>query len=122
MSQRNSVLKIIDYELLVSLGVEEKERAKKQKILLSVDIYFKNLPKAATDDNIKNTICYDSLCNELKVFSNKSFSTIEAITHDIFVFIEGLYKPDYLKLHVNKFPKIENLRGGVSFTISNHKL
>ena len=117
--QNNSVLKINDYELFIYLGVDKSERENKQRVLLSIEIYFTTLPKASITDNVKDTICYHSICSGLENFNDKTFSTIEALAHKIFIFLDNNTRSNCFKLQINKFPHIKNLKGGISFSIDN---
>ena len=120
--QKNSILKISNYELLVHLGVSKNEKEKKQKVLLSIEVYFATLPKASITDNIKDTICYNGICDGLEDFNGKTFNTIEGFAHKVFTFLNNISKPNHLKLQVDKFPDIKNLKGSVSFSIDSLEL
>ena len=117
MQVQNNILKINEYELFVYCGVNEGERKRKQRVLLSVEIYFPIIPKASITDNINDTICYHNVCDKLKEFDGKTFNTIEALTYKIFTFLRGIYQLHHLRLQVDKFPNIDNLKGSVSFVI-----
>lgn len=121
MQEGDSRLNIIDYELSIYIGVSAQEKKVQQKILVSVEIDFQNSPKAIITDNINDTLCYHNICNKLKSFNNKVFSTIEYLCNQIYELLNKMIKLDNFKLEVIKFPAIENLRGGVKFTISNNK-
>jgi dihydroneopterin aldolase len=116
---QNSVLKIDNYELLINIGVGENERREKQRILFSIEIHFQITPIAAISDEIKDTICYHSMCDKLAEFNNRAFNTIEALAQENFTFIQNIFSANNIKLQVTKFPIIENLKGGVSFVIDN---
>ena len=120
---QNSVLKIEDYELFINIGVGENERRDKQRILFSIEVHFKTTPIAAMTDDIKNTVCYHNVCDKLAEFNNRAFNTIEALAQDNFTLIQNIFSPNHVKLHVTKFPIIDNLKGGVSFVIytTSHK-
>lgn len=119
-AQEGSIMKINEYELFIYCGVNENERKSKQRILLSVEIYFPNFPKASITDNINDTICYHNLCNKLEGFNGKTFKTIEALTYKIFAFLRDIYEPHHLRLQVDKFPNIKNLKGSASFSVLSY--
>ena len=119
MQITKSKLIITDYELDVFIGITEKEREQKQKIKLTIEIYFKDIPNATNSDNIKDTICYHNLCNTLKQFNNNVYSTIEFITQQMFKLLNNIIYPNNLRLKVKKFPVIENLKGDIEFIIEN---
>ncbi|WPX97309.1 dihydroneopterin aldolase [Candidatus Bandiella euplotis] len=117
--KNNSILQITDYELFVNIGVEEGERKNKQRILLSIKIFFKTIPKAVITDRITDTKCYLNLCNKLDIFNNQEFNTIEALAHANFKFVKDIFQADNVRLQVTKFPDIPSLKGGVSFAIED---
>ena len=99
------------------MGVTEKERICRQKILLSVEVKFKKLPQATKTDDISHTISYHKLCNKLRVFNNSTFCTIEYLGMEIYKMLYKLVIPNNLRVEIKKLPVIENLLGGVKFVI-----
>jgi len=121
VQKRNSQLCIIDYELGVYIGVSKQEKMLKQKILISIKVDFKNLPKAIITDSIDDTLCYHNICNQLKLSNDKVYSTIEYLCNELYNLLHKIIKPNDFQLEVKKFPVINSLKGGVSFILSNYK-
>ena len=121
MQKRNSKLSVIDYELGVYIGVSEQEKKLRQKILISIKIDFKNSPKAIITDSIDDTLCYHNICNKLKLSNDKVYSTIEYLCNELYNLLYKIIEPNDFQLEVKKFPVIENLKGGVRFTLSYYK-
>ena len=108
---------ITDYVINLYIGVTEKERSYKQKILLSVELKFKKLPQATKTDNIDDTISYHKLCNNLRMFNDSTFCTVEYLGMEIYKVLYKLVIPHNLRIEIKKLPIIENLLGGVKFII-----
>lgn len=121
MQKRNSKLSIINYELGIYIGVSEQEKMLRQKILISIEINFKNSPKAIITDSIDDTLCYHNICNKLKLSDGKIYSTIEYLCNELYNLLYKIIEPNDFQLEVKKFPIIENLKDGVRFTLSNYK-
>ena len=121
VQKRNSKLSIINYELGIYIGVSEQEKMLRQKILISIEINFKNSPKAIITDSIDDTLCYHNICNKLKLSDGKIYSTIEYLCNELYNLLYKIIEPNDFQLEVKKFPIIENLKDGVRFTLSNYK-
>ena len=119
MQKRKTKIVINKYELEAFIGISQEERVQKQKIILTIEIFFTDIPKAMSSDNITDTICYYNLCNKLKQFNNKVYCTIEFFAQQVFELLNNIIYPNSLRLEVKKFPVIENLKGDVSFIIEN---
>ena len=120
MQKLKTKIIISKYELEVFIGISQEERTHKQKIILTIEIFFTEMPQAMNSDNIKDTICYYNLCNELKQFNDKLYCTIEFLAQQIFELLNNMVYPNSLRLEVKKFPIIENLKGDVGFVIENY--
>ena len=108
MQKRNSKLSIIDYELGVYIGVSEQEKKLIQKILISIEINFKNSPKAIITDSIYDTLCYHNICDKLKLSNDKVYSTIEYLCNELYNLLYKIIEPNNFQLEVKKFPVIKN--------------
>ncbi len=94
-----------DIELEVCLGVTTKERAKKQKILVSFSFEF-DTEKAGKSDNITDTVDYFPIYEFLKNFpGDRKFRLLEKFYRELF---EGLNNKfiqlKNLQLKIQKFP------------------
>ncbi len=76
-------IKIKDLHLRSIVGINEWERREKQDILINVNLYT-NLKKAGKTDNIKETIDYKTVKNEIiNIIEGSSFFLIETMAHKI---------------------------------------
>lgn len=114
---QQKILSINQLELFVQLGCSSEEKQKSQLII--VDMYFilpAEYPACASDD-LKDTFCYDTLINKLKIFlQDKQYHLIEKISQDIYAFVQSKIPSDItLNIRLTKYPPIAGLKQGVSF-------
>ena len=100
-----------ELELPVYLGVTAKERAKKQKVLVTAKIGFSRFPGACSTGQISDTICYDGLIQKIKKFChNKKFTLIEFLGAQLFNLIkQSIFKDCKLYLRVAKLYPLKDL-------------
>lgn len=113
----HSTLFIRDLELNINLGWRTAERKLEQAVLLNMEIHFPKQPKACASDNLDDTVCYADLINEIRQkIAKKHYRLIEHLSAEIFQIAKS-FLPSRSKLSVaiTKYPKIDGLRGGVSF-------
>jgi dihydroneopterin aldolase len=117
MPKKMCALTINSMQLDVHIGWANKERVKKQPVLVDIDIAFANTPKACLTDHLDDAVCYDSLITQLRQqLGKKKFCLVEHLAHDIFTIIKSLLpKQTKLQIGITKYPAIKNLNGGVSF-------
>ena len=119
---KRSKITIMNYKLWIYIGVTKQERKHKQEVELLLEINFADLPKATITDNIKDTLCYQGLCEQLEIFNSKSFSTVEYCGMKIYNVLHKIIAPNTYSLELKKKPPIKNLFGGIKFTINNFKI
>lgn len=117
-------LRINRLALAVKLGWEESERKKAQTVFLDMLIQFPTLPLAAIDDDLQNTICYQKLITELREhLQNMSFRLLEHLTYEVYQYIKKMLAPTInFQITMTKYPAIEGLTEGVSFTLGQENL
>ena len=86
------------------MGVTDKERAKKQKILVTVsivpEIHFKPL-----NDSIDNTINYSKVRDDIiSIFKKHRFNLIETAAGKIASYIKDKYPVKNIAVVIKKFP------------------
>ncbi len=98
--------KIILEEISVTthLGVTEKERSKKQKILVTVCIvpviHFESL-----NDSLDNTVNYSKVRGDIiNIFGENRFHLIETAAGKIASYIKGKYPVKNITVLIKKFP------------------
>ena len=76
-------IKIKGARFFSNVGVTDKERSKKQEIIIDVEI-SKDLMKAAKSGNIRDTINYSEVYDLIeKLLNGKSYNLIETIAENI---------------------------------------
>jgi FolB domain-containing protein len=100
----NSKIFIIDLEVFYRVGVPDEERAKPQRLLLTVEMDC-DFSKAAKSDGIGDTIDYFAVSRRLLKFGDgRSWKLIEKLATDIADMILAEFKPQGVTVEVKKFP------------------
>src|ERR1700729_2563828 len=99
-----SRISIVDLEVFYRVGVPDEERAKPQKLLLTVEMESP-FAKAAKSDSIADTIDYFAVSQKLLKFGDgKNWKLIEKLAADICEMILAEFKPQSVTVEVKKFP------------------
>jgi dihydroneopterin aldolase len=99
-----SKISIVDLEVFYRVGVPETERAKPQRLLLTVEMDF-DFSQAAKSDRITDTIDYFAVSQRLLKFGEgRSWKLIEKLAADIADLILAEFKPQSVTVEVKKFP------------------
>lgn len=97
-------ISIVDLEVFYRVGVPDEERAKPQRLLLTIEMEF-SIAKAAKTDSIGDTIDYFAVSQRLLTFGDgKSWKLIEKLAGDIGGMILSEFKPQSVMVKVKKFP------------------
>lgn len=124
------VIEINNLEVFTNIGVAEAEREKSQKlhirVMLSYSITLSWSKALINNDDIKDVICYNTLCQKIRDFSQEQeFKLLEAFTLSLYRSIEDfcckIINNISLKLEVTKFPVIDGLRDGVTCKIDSYE-
>jgi 7,8-dihydroneopterin aldolase/epimerase/oxygenase len=98
-----SRITIVDLEVFYSVGVSDEERAKPQRLLLTVDMSL-DFSSASISDRIEKTINYQELTDELLKFGEgRSWKLLEKLVANIADFILARYKPQSVLVEAKKF-------------------
>jgi FolB domain-containing protein len=98
-----SKITIVDLEVFYCVGVTDEERAKPQRLLLTVDINF-DFSSAAVSDRIERTINYQTVADELLKFGEgRSWKLIEKLVTNVAERIITEYKPEAVMVEAKKF-------------------
>jgi FolB domain-containing protein len=90
-------------EVFYCIGVTEEERAKPQRLLLTVDMQF-DITAAAVSDRIEKTINYQVVADELlKLGEGRSWKLLERLVSNIADRILTEYKPQAVMVEAKKF-------------------
>jgi dihydroneopterin aldolase len=99
-----SRISIVDLEVFYRVGVSDKERARPQRLLLTVDIEF-DFSAAAVSDRITRTIDYGAVTQRLLKFGERrDWKLIESLASDIANKILSEFHPAGVTVEVKKFP------------------
>jgi dihydroneopterin aldolase len=99
-----SRISIVDLEVFYRVGVPDAERAKPQRLLLTVEMES-DFSKAAKTDSIADTIDYFAVGQRLLKFGEgREWRLIEKLAADIADAILSEFKPQSVTVEVKKFP------------------
>jgi dihydroneopterin aldolase len=97
-------ISIVDLEVFYCVGVPEEERAKPQRLLLTIEMAF-DFSSAARTDSIADTVDYFAVSQRLLKFGEgKSWKLIEKLAADICELIVSEFIPKSVSVEVKKFP------------------
>jgi 7,8-dihydroneopterin aldolase/epimerase/oxygenase len=98
-----SKITIVDLEVNYCVGVTDEERAKPQRLLLTVDMSL-DFSSASVSDRIERTINYQEVVNELLRFGEgRSWKLLEKLVANIAERILAEYKPQSIMVEAKKF-------------------
>src|ERR1041385_9437301 len=107
---------IVDLEVFLHVGVPDEERAKPQRLLLSVDMEH-DFSAAALSDRITKTIDYFAVAQMLLKFGEgRSWKLIEKLASDVADEVLGQFQPQSVTVEVKKFPIPQARHVSVSLT------
>jgi len=113
-----SKIAIVDLEVFYCIGVTDEERAKPQRLLVTLDITF-DFSTAAVSDRIEKTINYQTVVQELINFGQgRSWRLVERLVSNIAEKIMVQYNPHAVTVEVKKFPIPQARYVSVSLTKS----
>jgi FolB domain-containing protein len=98
-----SKISIVDLEVFFNVGVPDEERAKPQRLLLTVDMSF-DFSSAATTDRVTRTIDYFEVTQKvLKLGEGRSWRLIEKLATDVADLVLSEFHPENVSVVVKKF-------------------
>ena len=96
-------IRISDLEVFYQVGVSEEERARPQRLLLSVEMEH-DFSSAISRDNLAETIDYHAVSQSLIGFGEGChWQLIEALAADLAAMILDQFKPRSVVVEVKKF-------------------
>ncbi len=99
-----SNITIVDLEVFLNVGVTDEERAKPQRLLLTVDMEF-DFSSAAMSDRLSRTIDYYAVAQRLlKYGEGRSWKLIEKLASDVADDVLNQFQPQAVTVEVKKFP------------------
>jgi len=96
-------IRITDLEVFYQVGVTEEERAKAQRLLLSVEMTH-DFTSAISRDNLAETVDYHAISQRLLRFGDGChWQLIETLAADIAAMILDDFTPKSVSVEVKKF-------------------
>ena len=94
---------ITDLEVFYTVGITEEERAKPQRLLITVEMTH-DLTGAAARDNLADTIDYFAVTQRLLSFGNGChWELIETLASEIATVVLDEFRPSSVNVEVKKF-------------------
>src|SRR5215831_16241891 len=116
-----SKITVTDLEVFYCVGVTDEERAKPQRLLVTVDMAF-DFSTAATSDRIEKTINYQEVADEvLKYGEGRNWKLIERLASNLADFVLSEYHPEAVLVEVKKFTVSQAQHVSVSVTRSRQR-
>jgi 7,8-dihydroneopterin aldolase/epimerase/oxygenase len=108
-------------ELPIHLGWPDDERAATQVVWVDLEIRFTEAPAAVRTDELSDSLDYGLLAEALRsVAAARPYRLLEHFSAVALAAVRERVSPAIgLRLVVTKFPSIEGLAGGVSFTLDD---
>ena len=98
-----SRITIVDLEVHYCVGVTDEERAKPQRLLLTVDMNY-DFSAASVSDRIEKTINYQAVAEELLKFGEgRSWKLLEKLVANLADLVLNRYRPQSVLVEVKKF-------------------
>jgi dihydroneopterin aldolase len=98
-----SKITIVDLEVYYCVGVGDEERAKPQRLLVTVDMNF-DFATAALSDRIEKTINYHAVVQDLLKFGNgRNWKLVERLASNIADRVLTQFGPQAVMVEVKKF-------------------
>jgi 7,8-dihydroneopterin aldolase/epimerase/oxygenase len=98
-----SKITIVDLEVFWCVGVTDEERAKPQRLLLTVDMSL-DFSSASVSDRIEKTINYQTVAEGLLKFGEgRSWKLVEKMAANVADWVLDEFKPQAVMVEVKKF-------------------
>jgi 7,8-dihydroneopterin aldolase/epimerase/oxygenase len=98
-----SKITIVDLEVFYCVGVTDEERAKPQRLLLTVDINL-DFSSASVSDRLEKTINYQRLAEQLLKFGEgRNWKLLEKLVANIADMVLNEHKPHSVMVQAKKF-------------------
>ena len=99
-----SKISIVDLEVHFHIGVTQKERARPQRLLVSVEMSH-DFSAAAANDRVNQTINYFAVAQKvLRLGGGRSWKLVEKLATDVADLVLNEFAPASVTVLVKKFP------------------
>jgi 7,8-dihydroneopterin aldolase/epimerase/oxygenase len=117
-----SKISIVDLEVNFNVGVSDEERAKPQRLLVTVVMEF-DFSSAATSDRVTKTIDYFEVVQHiLKMGEGRSWKLIERLATEVADAVLTHFRPQIVSVEVKKFvvPQARHVSVSLTKGLGNH--
>jgi FolB domain-containing protein len=98
-----SRISIVDLEVFYCVGVTAEERARPQRLLITVHMDL-DLTSAAMSDRIERTVNYFTVCQKLlKYGEGRNWKLLERLASNIADWISTEFNPEAVVVEIKKF-------------------
>lgn len=102
-----SRINIVDLEVFYQVGVTDEERAKPQRLLITLEMDL-DFSSAVMTDRVEKTINYFEVAQEILKFGEKrSWKLLEKLAANIVDHIMLRFRPEAVTVEIKKFPIAE---------------
>jgi len=113
-----SQITIVDLEVFCHVGVPDEERARPQRLLITVDMTY-DFSSAALSDRVTKTIDYFEVSQKIIKFGEgRNWKLIEKVATDVADLVLNDFHPESVTVTVKKFPLPQANHVSVSVTQS----
>ncbi len=109
---------IKDLELMMSIGIYEHERAKKQRVIVNIKAFVEPPAMGWQNEDIKESVSYEELVNEItELPKSQHFELVETFAEKIAQSCLGKTNVKSVNIHIEKPDIIEGVESvGVEIT------
>jgi FolB domain-containing protein len=98
-----SRISIVDLEVFYQIGVTDEERAKPQRLLITIEMDL-DFATASLSDRVEKTINYFDVAQELlKYGQGRNWKLLEKLAANIADFIMIKFRPEAVTVEIKKF-------------------
>jgi dihydroneopterin aldolase len=116
-----SKITIVDLEVNYRIGVTEEERAKPQRLLVTIDMNH-DFSSASASDRIEKTINYFDVAQDvLKFGEGRSWKLLERLALNLADMVLTKYKPQAVLVEIKKFTIPQARHVSVTFAKNNER-
>jgi len=100
----SDLIRIVDLEVHTHIGVPDEERARLQRLLISLDLTVDCIAKAAITDDVTKTVNYYDVAQQVKdLAAQKSRRLLETFAEELATDLLASYPIKSLTLEIKKF-------------------
>jgi len=100
----SDLIRIVDLEVYTHIGVSDEERARLQRLLISLDLTVDCVAQAAITDDVAKTVNYYDVAQQVKALAGKKpRKLLETLAEEIATDLLARFSIKKLTLEIKKF-------------------